>query len=150
MAMGFKKILIAVDNSIYSEKAAKIGYQMAAKFEAVVALTNIIVPVPITVNPEMTLAPAFMDVYENNEKNSMALLKAFEKKYAKGIATVQVNSINSPVDGIIEEAKKWNADLIVIGTHGRTGLNHFFMGSVAEHVTRQSACPVLIVPNKEV
>lgn len=147
--MHFKKILIAVDNSIYAEKAAKTGYEIATKFEAKVALVNIIEPVPITATPEMTMAPAFMEIYDNNKESSSVLLQAMQKKYSKGIETKLITLIDTASHGIIEEAEKWKADLIVIGTHGRTGFSHFLMGSVAEHVARKSACPVLIVPNKE-
>lgn len=147
--MNFKKILIAVDNSTCAEKAAKAGYEMAAKFEAKVALVNIIEPVPVTATPEMTLAPAFMEMYDNSKENSLVLLQGMQKKYSKGVKTSHLTVIDTASHGIIEEAEKWGADLIVIGTHGRTGFNHFFMGSVAEHVARKSACPVLIVPNRD-
>ncbi|WP_284498372.1 universal stress protein [Legionella maioricensis] len=48
-------------------------------------------------------------------------------------------------DVIVEEAKKWSADLLVIGSHGRQGFGHFFLGSVAEHIVRIATMPVLIV-----
>lgn len=147
--MNFKKILIAVDNSTCAEKAAKAGYEMATKFDAKVALVNIIEPVPLTATPEMTMAPAFMEMYENSKENSALLLQEMQKKYSKGIETKLITLIDTATHGIIEEAEKWGAHLIVIGTHGRTGFSHFLMGSVAEHVTRKSACPVLIVPNRE-
>lgn len=147
--MNFKRILIAVDNSKCAKKAAKVGYQMAAKFEAKVALVNIVEPAPATVNPEMTLAPAFMEMFENSKENSLKLLIEMEKKYSHGIKTTHFTLVDVASHGILEEAEKWKADLIVIGTHGRTGFYHFLMGSVAEHVARKSACPVLIIPNKE-
>ncbi|MNW06035.1 hypothetical protein D3C71_2023740 [compost metagenome] len=56
--------------------------------------------------------------------------------------------IDSAAHGIIQQSDEWGSNLIVIGTYGRTGIYHFLMGSVAEHVARKSACPVLIVPNK--
>jgi universal stress protein A len=46
---------------------------------------------------------------------------------------------------IVEMAKSWNADMVVIGTHGRTGLKHALLGSTAERVVRHAACPVLVV-----
>lgn len=147
--MDFKKILIAVDNSICSEKAAKTGYEMAAKFSAEVALLNIIEPAPATVNPDFTLAPVFMEMYDNSEQNSQDLLKAISNKYGSQIATTYLTSLDTATHGIIQQAEEWGAELIVIGTHGRGGLYHFLMGSVAEHVARKSACPVLIVPNKD-
>jgi nucleotide-binding universal stress UspA family protein len=73
--MNFSKILIAVDNSTCSEKAAKTGYEMANKFGAEVALVNIIEPMPATMNQDLTLAPVFLETYDNSEENSHVLLK---------------------------------------------------------------------------
>ena len=146
--MNLKKILIAVDNSICSEKAAKTGYEMASKFNAKVALLNIIEPLPQTVNPDFALAPVFMELYDNSEQNSHILLKEIENKYGKDIATTYLTTLDTATHGIIKQAEEWGAELIVIGTHGRTGLYHFFAGSVAESVANRASCPVLIVPNK--
>jgi nucleotide-binding universal stress UspA family protein len=149
LTMDFKKILIAVDNSICSEKAAKVGYEMAKKFNSEVALLNIIVPAPQTVNPDFALAPVFLEIYDNSEENSHLLLKEIEQKYGNGIATSYLTTLDTATHGITHQAKEWNADLIVIGTHGRTGLYHFFVGSVAENVAGRATCPVLIIPNKD-
>jgi nucleotide-binding universal stress UspA family protein len=147
--MNFKKILIAVDNSTCSEIAAKTGYEMAAKFNAEVALVNIIEPAPASVNPDFTLAPVFLEIYDNSKENSQTLLEEIANKHGKGIVTTYLSIIDTATHGIIQQAEEWKAELIVIGTHGRGGLYHFLMGSVAEHVARKSACPVLIVPNKD-
>ncbi|MBC6109884.1 universal stress protein [Pedobacter fastidiosus] len=146
--MNFKKILIAVDNSTCSEKAAKAGYEMAGKFGAEVALVNIIEPVPANVNSDLTLAPVFLETYDNSEENSHILLKEIENKFGNGIKTSYLSIVDTAAHGIIQQSDEWGSDLIVIGTYGRTGLYHFLMGSVAEHVARKSACPVLIIPNK--
>ena len=53
-----------------------------------------------------------------------------------------------PTNEIINTAKEWDADLIVIGTHGRTGLAHLLEGSVAEHVIKHTSIPVMVVPLK--
>ncbi|RZK58352.1 MAG: universal stress protein [Pedobacter sp.] len=147
--MNYKRILIAVDNSICAEKAAISGYSLASKFDAQVALVNIIEPAPATVNPDFTLAPVFMEVYDNSEENSHLLLKEIETKHSNGIQTTYLSVLDTASNGIVKQAEEWNADLIVIGTHGRSGLYHFLMGSVAEHVARKAACPVLIIPNKD-
>lgn len=146
--MKFKKILIAVDNSTCAEKAAKAGYEMASKFNAEVALLNIIEPMPTNVGADFTLAPVFLEMYDNSQENSHILLKEMENKYGNGIATTYLSTMDTASHGIIQQAEQWNAELIVIGTHGRTGINHLLMGSVAESVARKSSCPVLIVPNK--
>ena len=49
---------------------------------------------------------------------------------------------------LLKVADEWAADLIVMGTHGRTGLSHILMGSIAEHVVRHAKIPVLIIPSK--
>jgi nucleotide-binding universal stress UspA family protein len=54
-----------------------------------------------------------------------------------------------PADAIIETAKEQNADLIVVGSHGRTGLNKLLMGSVAERVIVLASCAVLVVKGKQ-
>jgi nucleotide-binding universal stress UspA family protein len=145
--MNPKKILIAVDNSTCSEKAAKAGYDLAKTFGAEVALVNIIEPVPANVNPDLSLAPVFLDTYDNSEENSHILLKEIESKFGEDVPTTYLSVIDSAAHGIIQQSDEFGSDLIVIGTYGRTGLYHFLMGSVAEHVARKAACPVLIIPN---
>ncbi len=146
--MNLKKILIAVDNSTSSEKAAKTGYELARTFGAEVALVNVVEPVPANINPDMTLAPVFLETYEDTEENSQLLLHEIEEKFGEGVRTTYLSVMDSAAHGIIQQSDKWGSNLIVIGTYGRTGLYHFLMGSVAEHVARKSACPVLIVPNR--
>jgi len=146
--MKFTRILIAVDNSTCAEKAAKSGYELAKTYDAEVALVNIIEPVPATINQDLTLAPVFLETYDNSEEHSHVLLAEIEKAYGFGVKTTYLSVVDSAAHGIINQAEEWAADLIVIGTYGRTGLYHFLMGSVAEHVARKSACPVLIIPNK--
>ncbi|GAB1462151.1 universal stress protein [Pedobacter sp.] len=146
--MNFKRILIAVDNSTCAEKAAKTGYEMAALYHAEVALLNIVEPAPPLANPDFGFAPAIVDIYDSNLENSHILLKEIENKFGNNTTTTYLSVLDTATNGILQQSEEWRADLIVIGTHGRTGLNHFLMGSVAEHVARKSACPVLIVPNK--
>lgn len=146
--MEYQKILIAVDNSVSAEKAAKVGYEIAAKYHADVALLNIITPSPAIANPDFGFAPAIVEIYDNEVENSSELLKTIERKFGNRANTTFLSSVDTATSGILQQAEEWHADLIVIGSHGRTGLNHFLMGSVAEHVARKSACPVLIVPNK--
>ncbi len=59
-----------------------------------------------------------------------------------------VSDFGIPADKIIERAKKINCDLLIIGTHGRSGLNHLMLGSVAEQVLRKINCNTLVIPIK--
>ena len=147
--MEFKKILIAVDNSTCAEKAAKAGYEIAFKYNAEIALLNIIEPIPTSVGADFALAPVFLELYDNSQENSHILLKEMENKFSNGITTTYLSTIDTASHGIIQQAELWGAGVIVIGTHGRTGFNHLLMGSVAENVARKSTCPVLIIPNKD-
>lgn len=77
------------------------------------------------------------------------LLEMHRKKLAEQGMTVETKLVET-YDGrigsvISDEAQKWNADLLVVGTHGRKGIAHFLMGSVAENVTRTASMPVLLV-----
>ena len=65
-----------------------------------------------------------------------------------GVAVKVVMMNGPPAQRIIETAQKESADLIVMGTHGRTGLRHMLIGSVAERVVRHATCPVLVVPSQ--
>jgi nucleotide-binding universal stress UspA family protein len=71
------------------------------------------------------------------------------KKLAEGLQVTQFTEFGSTAEGILECSKQFKADLVVLGTHSRTGLDRLLMGSVAEHVVRHSEVPVLVVPLKE-
>lgn len=60
----------------------------------------------------------------------------------------QVVEMGAPFQNIVDIADKENVDLIVIATHGRTGVDHMMMGSVAEKVVARAACPVLVIPRR--
>ena len=69
-------------------------------------------------------------------------LTAAEREHLKARSVVK---IGDPLIEIVEHARRERVDLIVMGTHGRTGVSHWFLGSVAERVVRTAACPVLTV-----
>jgi nucleotide-binding universal stress UspA family protein len=89
-----------------------------------------------------------------NHQNSMVLLmkqaeaniNEISKKYSDINDIRHFTLEGTPQKEIINKAIEWNADLIVMGTHGRTGLEHLLMGSVAEYIIRHSPIPVLVVP----
>ena len=147
--MDFKKILVAVDNSVCAENAAKVAYDMATKFDAEIALLNVIEPTTAPVSPDYAITPVYLEIYDNSEEHSHVLLEEMEKRIGNGAKTTYLSTLDTTAHGITHQAEEWGADLIVLGTHGRTGLAHFLLGNVSEHVARKSACPVLIVPCKD-
>ncbi len=154
--MHIKKILIGIDNSPYSEHAAKYGFNMGRTFNAKVGLVHIVEPTLMPPNVGMdplsgSLPDAIGDAEIMQVQNDMSenLLTRIEKKLGKGIQVTHFNEFGDTADGIIECGKNFKADMIILGTHSRSGIDRLLMGSVAEHVVRQSEIPVLVVPMKE-
>jgi len=156
--MKIKKILIGIDDSKFAEHAADYGFDIAHSFKAHVGLVHIVEPmvIPSTGNSDILLgsSPQVMginDVELMNIQNdaSETLIERTIKKFGKGLEVTHFNEYGDTADGIIDCAKEFKADLIVIGTHSRTGFDRLLMGSVAEHVVRHSEIPVLVVPFKE-
>ena len=78
------------------------------------------------------------------KKEAEQTLDELDKMY-NGNELMKFMPEGNPQEDILETAKDWNADLLVLGTHGRTGLKHLLMGSVAERVLRHSDIPVMVV-----
>ena len=153
------KILIAIDDSVIAEHAASYGFDIARKFGAQVGLVNIVEPAIIpqianTSDPIMGFPLQssgieeieLLDIQKNQSEN---IVNQVIQKLAGELEVTHFNEFGPTADGIIKCCHDFNADLIVLGTHGRTGIDRLLMGSVAEHVVRHSEVPVLVVPFKE-
>jgi nucleotide-binding universal stress UspA family protein len=152
--MKISNILIGIDDSKYAEYAASYGFDIARTFNARVGLVHIVEP---TVSPDNNAdtimgmpmqSPNFNDVnlLEMQKDRSDNIIDRTITKYGDGLQVTHFNEYGSTADGILSCSKEFNADLIVIGTHGRTGIDRLLMGSVAESVVRNSHVPVLVVP----
>ncbi|MGZ3755133.1 MAG: universal stress protein [Mucilaginibacter sp.] len=152
--MKIKKILIGIDESSFAEHAAEYGFDIAHSFNAKVGLVHIVEPIviPSATNSDLMgttpIGLAVNDVELMNIQNdaSESLIDRTVKKLGGGLEVTHFNEFGDTADGILTCAKEFNADLIVLGTHSRTGLDRFLMGSVAEHVVRHATIPVLVVP----
>jgi nucleotide-binding universal stress UspA family protein len=89
----------------------------------------------------VTLAAYFVDIETSAEQGMETYQKRMEEK---GVAADTMIVHGTPFHEIIETAKTKQVDLIVMGTHGRTGLQHLLIGSVAERVVRLAPCPVMV------
>jgi nucleotide-binding universal stress UspA family protein len=143
--MSYKKILIAVDSSEYSLAAAKKGIALAHQLNAKSALLFVIDRARTIHSADAGILPE--DAIIILKKEAEQTLDQLATMY-NGKELVKFMPEGRPSEDIIKTAEIWGADLIVMGTHGRTGLMHFLMGSVAEHVLRHSKIPVMIVPSK--
>ena len=143
-----KKILVPVDFSDFSVKAAKYGARFAEQFGATLLLTHVVEPVRY---PESVLIPPEMEE-ANRERLQLArtaLAEFTKRQISTDLTTETLVRLGHPVDQIVSAAKEFDADLIIVGTHGHTGLKHLLLGSVAERVVRLAPCPVLTVRERE-
>ncbi len=149
--MAIKKIMFCTDFSENSMSARKLAIEYAEAFGASVVVLHV-------VNVSQLGYPAFQQGVPFDQQ---AVLKAVEESVIKaldqsaqefGQRVKEVETaylMGNPPSEIVRYAKDQSVDLIVIGTHGWTGLKHLVLGSVAENVVRTSHCPVLTVRSSE-
>lgn len=148
----YERILIATDDSECSKKALQHGYYLAKAMDAAVALVHVIeqaTPTNYGADPLMGQQPLIIpETTEIQEENSKSMLEGISKKLTGVKEILTFSRIGTPKQEILDLAGEWGADLIIMGTHGRTGFDHFISGSVSESVIRKANCPVLVVPGK--
>lgn len=139
----FKKILIPVDFSVHSSFAVKLGADLARRFTASVTVLHVFDPLPYALPVEYeVLSPQQSQQLQAEIQKSLAALRL--RAETAGAAHVETQVLRgSPVTEIARFAADGGFDLIVMGTHGRRGVKHAVLGSVAERVVRVAPCPVL-------
>ncbi len=142
LGLKVKRILVPIDFSAHSEHALSVAVSVAEQFGAEIILVNVleqfIYPGDVSFMP-MTL-PSY--VSEREEANASRLKAMLEGSKIKHHSVVRVGRA---WDEIVQVSKKLKTDLIVIATHGHTGLRHALLGSVAERVVQHAPCAVLTV-----
>ena len=146
--ISIKNILCPIDYSVYSEMALKYAIEFAEKYLAKLYLMHVLDIRVYDINePEL---------YNVNIVDEATIAKLRERllrcvtEDTKGKISVEALIIQGvPFAEIIKASKEYKIDLIVIGTHGRTGISHAIMGSVAEKVVRKAPCPVLTIRHPE-
>lgn len=140
--MTFRKILIAVDQGPIAVRAADVGIELARSLDAEIAVIHTYEP-PVVYGTDIGVPPAELATMAREE--AARVLLGFRQRQSLEPAVSEFLEIGKPAEEIVKTAKSWPADLIVIGSHGRSGVNRVLLGSVAEAVTRNAPCPVLIV-----
>jgi nucleotide-binding universal stress UspA family protein len=143
----YEKILVPVDGSLPSMLGLKEAIKLAKSLGSQLQLVHVMNEVILT---GMESPPGYLDkVLDAMRGEATAVLDEAAREvreHALEPQTVLLESIGSRAsDRIVEQAKTWNADLIVMGTHGRRGLQRLALGSDAEFVVRDSPVPVLLV-----
>ena len=137
------KILIAVDDGPTSEKVALQGFQLAQRLKAEIALLSV---VDNTLMTEGNYTP--QELTEMNKTDLKRVHQLLIDKIFKNYKVWSFVEVGNPSETILKVADEWEAGLIVLCTHGRTGLSHLLTGSVAEKVIRHSVKPLFIIPTK--
>lgn len=145
-----KTILAPTDFSNHAQAAVRFACGLAERLGATLQLLHVL-PDVVPVGPEPMLVPALPpEYYSDAERQSReALGKLLDPAWGKPPAVDVAVRWGDAVDGIVAHATDQHSDLIVIATHGRSGLSHALLGSVAERIVREAPCPVLTIRNRE-
>lgn len=160
--MNVQKIVVPIDYSDHSYRALQWGASLAEKYGAQILLLHVL-PKAVEVLPRHLPTDAWVPYHYYEamgpgrepirlEQSIVDLVEEARSRLydlaAKELQTlaVEVNiAVGKPAEDILRVAQEAAADLIVMGTHGRTGLSHVLLGSVAEKVVRMAPCPVFTV-----
>ena len=152
----YGKILVALDESQLSQKAFQQSLSIAQAFDAELMLLNVVSPLEAKYQNTVSLIGSGHRGSGTNEvaeaewqtlvTNRLDYLQSLVNEAEDaGIKTDLIQEIGQPAQQICESAKEWQADLIVIGSHGRKGLNELIVGSVSNYVSHHVPCAVLLV-----
>ena len=137
------RILVPTDFSECSAGALEYAIALAKPLQADLILAHVIEPFPYTVVEGIT----FINYEERLVPEAQSSLDKLSKRPLREKLSVETHLTHgTPSREILKLAEREGIDLIVMGTHGRTGIDRFFTGSVAEKVIRLSPCPVLAIP----
>ena len=144
-----KHLLVATDFSEASAQALEVARELALALAADVTLIHVLAPSAMrrSVAPGHSKPPPAQVMAADAEQGE-ALKRARESTFAAvPQVTLQLVSGESAAEAIVDQAERMKMDFIVVGTHGRTGLSHALVGSVAEAVLRRARCTVVVVPS---
>ncbi len=143
--VSLKKILVPQDFSEYSLHALKYAVTFAELFKSELIVLHIVEPIvyPADFSFGQVSIPAMEE--EIRKHSEEQLNELVEREIPAGIRATPMIRVGKPFIEIVEVAKGENADLIVISSHGRTGMDHVLFGSTADKVVRKAPCPVLTI-----
>ncbi len=141
----FSKIVVPVDFSEYTDEILEYASAIAKRFDSSVHVIHVVPTMDYFTPYESFMASEYMEVMQRDVKGEIAKqLDAAAAKVTAASVTKAARTGSAFIE-ITGYADSVGADLIVMGTHGRGGLEHILLGSVAEKVVRKSRCPVLTI-----
>lgn len=144
MSGPFRTILAAVDFSEASDAAIETAIELAKRFEASLHAVHCFeLPIPAVSPYEVAIPDQYLEDSRRAAQDRLA--EAVERGASQGVEMSSHLEEGSPSAAVVRVAERIGADLIVMGTHGHTGLKHLVLGSVAERTLRHAPCSVLTV-----
>lgn len=145
-----KTILVPLDFSEHSAHALQYAVDVAKTVGATVAVAHVGPPVPPIYSPLPEATAAQAGIWQDMLSQRETVLRkemggAVQPFVGSGVTFTQYWREGEPASAIADAAREADADLVVMGSHGRTGITRALMGSVAERTARLCPCPVLIV-----
>lgn len=143
-------ILCPTDFSEFSVQAVRYACELAEKFQAELHLLNVLQDYDAIAPGTGESFAQFTDWLPELRMQSQEQLAALPgSEWNSKLEVHRSTQMGAPVDEIVKYAKEHHVDLIVQGTHGRRGVKHMLLGSVAENIVRYAPCPVLTVRNQQ-
>jgi nucleotide-binding universal stress UspA family protein len=145
-----RSILAPTDFSRHAEGAVRYACGLAERFGAALHLLHVLPDVIVPVGPDPSLIASVPPSYyaETEAQSREALGRLIQPGWPRPSAVVAEVRWGDPVEAIVTYAGQTAIDLIAIATHGRTGLSHVLLGSVAERIVREAPCPVLTIRDR--
>ncbi|WDF70627.1 universal stress protein [Sphingobacterium oryzagri] len=148
----FNRILLAVDDTDCTLKAIEYAKDLVREFESSIALVTVVPPTSPAAygaDPLLGQQPIIVpEVSEIQQDSAQRFLESIGNDFPGAQEVFLFNKIGNVHDEILNTASEWTADLIIMGSNGKTGFEHFISGSVSESVIRKASCPVLVIPGK--
>lgn len=143
-----KKVLVPLDFSEPARKAMHYAKAFAQQFGAELTLLHVVEP--LSYPPDFAVVPLLPpDAEGARVKELTKHLEALAAEIGPEVKTEAAVVVGRPWQGVVDYAKENDTDLIVLSTHGYTGLKHALLGSVTEKIVRHAPCPVLVVRDEE-
>jgi universal stress protein A len=145
-----RSILAPTDFSTHAEKAVRYACSLAERLGSELHLLHVLADI-VPAGPDPMLAPVLPpEYYTESENQSLEKLShVIQPTWGQPPRVESAVRWGSAFEEVVEYAREHSIELIVIATHGRTGLGHVLLGSVAERIVREAPCPVLTIRSKD-